>query len=126
MSIHYTIACNGDTLFIRTSGYDESLEEVEAYGNAIIRECLQCGAKRVLCDETALEYRLSTLDTFNIGKSLVSRIQNKPITIAIACNPQFREDARFFENVVVNRGLTLRMFPDVESAEIWLMNAHQD
>lgn len=125
MSIEYTITCNDDTLFVRTSGSDESHEEVEAYGNAIVQECLRCGAKSVLCDETALEYRLDTLDTLYAGKSLVSRIQNKRITIAIACNPKFREDARFFENVVVNRGLTLRMFPDIESARIWLMNARE-
>lgn len=120
MSIQYTTNTEGDTLFVRTSGFDENLEEIEAYAEAIIGECLKSGANRVLCDETALEYRLNTVDTLFAGKHLASRAPRN-LTIAIACNPKFQDDARFFENVVVNRGMILRMFLDIESARSWLM-----
>jgi hypothetical protein len=30
------------------------------------------------------------------------------------------DSASFFENVVVNRGLTLRVFTDIDTAKCWL------
>lgn len=119
MGIQYTTRLDGNTLFVRASGFDESLEEVEAYAAGIIDACLQCSVSRVLCDETRLEYRLGTAETFDAGKFLVSRVPGL-LKIAIVCNPAFNADARFFENVVVNRGLTLQMFTDTKSAKRWL------
>lgn len=122
MSIQFTKRMDGDTLFIRASGFDENLEEVEAYAAKIIEAALRFGATRVLCDETGLEYRLGTVDTYEAGKFL-SVHAPKVARIAIACNPAFIADARFFENVVVNRGLSLGMFTDIESARSWLMES---
>ena len=122
MSIQFTKRMDGDTLFIRASGFDENLEEVEAYAAKIIEAALRFGATRVLCDETGLEYRLGTVDTYEAGKFLSAHAP-KVARIAIACNPAFIADARFFENVVVNRGLSLAMFTDIESARSWLMES---
>lgn len=56
----YTTTVEDDTLLVRTSGFDESLAEVQGYGMAIISACIQHGVTRVLCNELHLEYRLGT------------------------------------------------------------------
>ncbi|MGB8248066.1 MAG: hypothetical protein WCE98_08665 [Chlorobium sp.] len=122
MSIRYTTKIDGETLFVTASGSDESIEDVEGYALGVIEACLRSGATRVLCDETGIEYRLGTVDTYEAGKFLASHVP-RAVRIAIVCNPAFVADARFFENVVVNRGLILRMFIDPESAGRWLMES---
>lgn len=89
---------------------------------AIIQTCLECDAQRVTCDETALEYRLKIFDTYEIVKFLSESVP-KIVKVAIVCNPDFLSDAGFFENVVVNRGLQLKMFTDVDRARRWRFNA---
>ncbi|MCF8382013.1 MAG: hypothetical protein K9G39_00220 [Chlorobium sp.] len=122
MSIRYTTKIYGELLLVKASGFDESLADVEDYAQGVIEACLQHGATLVLCDETALEYRLGTVDTYEAGKFLSAHAP-KVARIAIVYNPAFIADAQFFENVVVNRGLILGMFTDLESARNWLMKS---
>ena len=120
MSIQYTTRVDGDILFVCASGFDESLADVEGYGMGILSASLKRGASRVLCDETALEYRLGTLDTYQAGEFLATHVP-AVAKVAIVCNPMFLHDAKFFEDVVVNRGLTLRVFTNTETARRWLL-----
>ena len=119
MAIHYTTKVEGETLFVQASGFDESRDEVEDYGKGILDASLQSGVSRVFCDETNLEYRLGTLDTYRAGEFLSTHVPALA-KVAIVCNPACLADASFFENVVVNRGLTLRVFTDAEIARRWL------
>ncbi|ACD90596.1 MAG: hypothetical protein HGA57_06270 [Chlorobium limicola] len=125
MSIQYTTRTDGNILFVRASGFDENLEDVEKYAQGVIDATLQHGTTLVLCDETALDYRLGTVDTYAVGKFLASRVP-RVFKIAIVCNPTFNADARFYENVVVNRGLNLRMFSDIEKARSWLTETERN
>ncbi|EAT58988.1 hypothetical protein [Chlorobium ferrooxidans] len=122
MAIQYTAEVKDDILFVTARGFDENLEDVQNYGRGIIDLCKQSGVTLVLCDETALEYRLGTLDTYEAGKYMS---ENVPILarVAIVSNPEFFSDAEFFEDVVVNRGLTLRFFSDIDTSMHWLKGA---
>lgn len=40
--------------------------------------------------------------------------------VAVVCNEKFVADARFWENVAVNRGLRVRMFKSLDAAQTWL------
>jgi hypothetical protein len=42
------------------------------------------------------------------------------IAVEIVCNPKQIADARFFEDVAVNRGLTVRVFTERDAATDWL------
>ena len=55
---------DGDLLIVESTGFDESLEEVQQYGLAILSACKQGNHTKVLCNEINLEYRLGTFDTF--------------------------------------------------------------
>jgi hypothetical protein len=119
VSIQYSLSGEGDTLRVVASGFDDSREEVEAYGFAIIRTCLELGYRRVLCDESELEYRLSTLDTY---RAAVVMAENAPdvARVAIVPNPRFVSDAHFWEDVAANRGLIVRIFRTLADAQRWL------
>jgi hypothetical protein len=119
MAIYYTFKDDLDLLLVETSGFDESLEEVEGYGLAVVQCCMERKYSRVLCDERNLEYRLGTLDTF-ASAEFMSRQVPKLAKIAIVCNEKFIVDGHFWETVAVNRGLTVRVFKDMESARQWL------
>jgi hypothetical protein len=122
MAINYTMTVEDGILSVKASGFDESLAEVEQYGMAVIRETKKTGVRKVLCDELDLQYRLMTFDTFAAAEFIVENAPEIAANgrVAIVCNPRDIEDAVFFENIVVNRGMTLCVFKDTERARTWL------
>ncbi len=119
MAISYKISVNEDTLFVETSGIDKNLEEVIEYGTAVMMACVQHKCKFILCDETKLIYKLRPIDTYQLAESLAT---NAPgvAKAAVVCNPEFIADAKFWETVVVNRGLNVAVFKTIEEARKWL------
>ena len=119
MAINYKMAGENNRLVVTATGFDEDLKEVELYGAAIIKACVEGNYSQVLCNELDLEYRLSTLDTFKSAEFLA--LQAPRIgKAAIVCNEKFISDALFWETVAVNRGLEVRVFKDMKMARIWL------
>lgn len=119
MAINYTFKIEKDLLLVKTSGFDESPEEVVRYGLAVIKACAEGNFSAVLCDEVDLEYRIGTVDLFESAKQLALHAPHLG-KAAVVCHERFSEDARFWETVVVNRGLTARTFTDIEQARQWL------
>ena len=119
MGLQYTTKVDGDTMIVVTSGIDATLADVQNYAMEVLLECLKIGIRRVFCDETALGYQLGTFDTYELGKFFSSNVP-AVMKVAIVHNPDFSSDARFYENVVVNRGGKLRMFTDADAAMSWL------
>lgn len=119
MAIEFNTRVEGGVLFVTTTGFDESLQQVQDYGMAIIAASQQAGVAHVLCNELGLEYRLSVTDTFRAAEFIAANAP-KVSKVAIVANPKYITDVRFWETVAVNRGLTVRAFQDVGSAEKWL------
>ena len=103
-------------------GYDEGLAQAQDYAFAIISAAVEGNHTRVLCNEFDLEYRLRPIDTYEAA-TFISANAPKIARIAIVCNPKFGADARFFEDVAVNRGLMLRFFWDADASSQWLHGA---
>lgn len=122
MALKYTLKRDGDILFVRLTGSDDGLREVERYVLDVIRAALDEGLQRILCDETGITTRLDTLETFDIG-TFLSRNTPPSFRIAIIYDPQAYFDFRFFESVAVNRGMQLRIFTDIDPAREWLLNS---
>ena len=120
MTITYEIHVEGDIVRVKASGIDESLREVQDYGMAIVEAAVASQNPRVLCDERELDYALDTLDTYDCAAFLASHVTHPQAKIAIVPKPEHLDDASFWEDVAVNRGLTVRMFRDMEEAEAWL------
>ncbi len=119
MAIQYTMTVQDNTLLVKASGFDEDLAGVQAYGTAIITAAVAASFDRVLCDERDLEYRLDTLDIYTVGEFIAARAP-RVARVAIIPAKRYAADARFWENVVVNRGLTVRVFEDDGAAWRWL------
>lgn len=125
MAIAYSFSSVGDTLIVKASGFDESEADVESYGMAIIAEVAGGGYARVLCDESDLEYRLGVFDTHQAAAAIAQAVaevscDSPVVRIAIVCGVAHVEDARFWETVVVNRGLLARAFTDLDAAKSWV------
>ena len=119
MAIHYTMTRQDDILMVHTSGFDESLREVEDYGSALIEACVAGSYVGLLCDERDLEYRLGTFDTYESAK-FISEHAPRMARIALIPNEKYIVDAQFWETVAVNRGLAVRIFKDPIAARQWL------
>ena len=119
MAIRFSVSVKGDLLTVKAAGVDDSLEDVQGYGKAIVEACHAAGCVRVLCDETDLEYRLGTMDTFE-SAAFIAEHAPHVARVAIVCGPDQFADASFWETVAVNRGLSVRAFEDVAAAEDWL------
>lgn len=124
MSITYTFEVIGDTLSVKASGEDDNLDEVKQYGIAVIEKVLESNCTRAICDERELRYKLGTFDTFELAQHIV---QNAPrvAKIAIVCSDKDIQDASFFETVVVNRGLRVKAFKELDEAKTWLDDGAQ-
>lgn len=121
MAIDFAFSVQGPLLRVTARGRDEGLEEVEAYGLAVLDAALTSGCSKVLCDERELEYALSTTETFDLACGLAQRIP-APGRVAIVCKADQVADGHFFETVAVNRGMLVRVFLTIEEAESWLLS----
>jgi hypothetical protein len=120
MAITYTISKKDRYLLITASGKDDSLEEVESYGMAVIQAALINKATHVLCDERQLEYALGTFDIFESARFIAQHVPSLAKT-AIVSGTNESQDVAFWETVAVNRGLHVKMFQDIDKAEAWLL-----
>lgn len=125
MSIKYMFSVEENLLVVTASGFDENLEEVLEYGMAVIREAVKGNHTAVLCDETGLEYRLETLDTYRSAE-FISQQAPRIARVALVCKLQAFTDAKFWETVVVNRGLRVRFFKNIPEARIWLIGKQEN
>lgn len=119
MAIQYDIIVKGSLIHVVTTGYDESLSEVEAYGRAVMAACNEHQCTHILADERGLDYRLGTLDTYELAKYYAELVPSL-IKIAIVCSPDDLHDAQFWETASRNRGLTVRVFTEIDEARRWL------
>ncbi len=122
MAIAYQMSVDDSTLYIKTSGRDESEEEVKQYGIAIIEMAIAHGIERVLCDERELEYALGTVSNYEAAK-FIAEVAPKICRVAIVCHPRDAQSGAFWETVAVNRGLKVRVTSDLDQARAWIEEA---
>ena len=119
MGISHHIETNGDLLLVTARGVDDDLADVQAYGMAVLEAAVRHASTRVLCDERELKYSIDAVDLHEYGRFIAERAP-RVVRAAIVCAADDLEDAAYFETVVVNRGLCVRVFTDVDAARAWL------
>ncbi len=119
MAIQWHSSFHDGVLYVETKGFDESLEEVVRYNQAILQEGLDNNAQKVLCDERQLEYRLPLIDTFELAEDLAKNVPYS-IQIAMVTHPLNEQMILFWETVALNRGLNVKVFFDPKEAALWL------
>ena len=107
-------------LYAKVTGRNES-SAVAEYMRAIVAECTERDCFRVLIDEQLSGPRLSVEEVFTVASE--GAMEALGIFEAIAyVDAQMGEMAYFGETVVVNRGMPVRAFLDVEEAAQWLLD----
>lgn len=106
-------------LHVKTSGTDDSLEDVKRYGLAVIEAAIAACVTKVCCDERELAYEIGALETFECAKFLAETVPSL-CRVVIVCHPRDAQDGRFFETVAVNRGLRICVTSDFEAALAWI------
>ena len=119
--IEYEVHVEGDPLHVVPRGEDESLQEMLNYSRHVIEQAREHGVRRVLLDERRLTYRLGTFDTYELARQTAEQTPEAAF-VPLMPNPEGIEDAAFWENVVVHRGLTACVFRKVDAARAWLEN----
>ena len=97
----------------------------EACANCIHRmfDALQSGnCSRLLIDYTATTDRIPVLDLYQLGCEVARLNKQKPSKVAVVAAREATYPDRFFETVVNNRSVHLRVFvDDFDEARTWLL-----
>ena len=113
-----------DRAVVRTtySGIMPPAELEDAFRATMDLAARHC-ATRFFADCRALEGGHSVLDLFRkvqqLGRSALSRDARE--AVVLPADGPMRADVRFWETAARNRGFNVRVFPDSDSAEAWLL-----
>lgn len=97
-------------------------ENVASYLAETLRECAARNCQRVLIEERLTGPRLGILDVFQIASQAGSNGRAGLSAMAYVDVNAEGDSMQFAENVAVNRGLSVSIFPTVSDAEKWLLN----
>jgi len=121
MTYTLTFKQTGKYLHATVTGRN-SKENVGRYLNEVVNECTARKCRYVLIEENLEGPRLRTMDVFEIASG-----QGRPLIGEIKAMAYVDMNAKgglmeFAEDVAVNRGSPVRVFPTLEEAEAWLSN----
>jgi len=120
MALEYTSKIDGDLLSVTTRGCDDNVDEVVAYGESIIRLCIENQCNKVIVDERELTGVLDKVMTYEMVQRLLSLVPYH-LRIAYVINPDYVEDVSFGVLVAENRGIHVKAFLSMEPAREWVM-----
>lgn len=97
-----------------------SKENVEAYLDELLRECVARERPRLLIEERLEGPRIGVADVYQIASEKSSPALGHFLAIAYVDVNASGNLMKFAETVAVNRGLPIKVFPTVTEAESWL------
>ncbi len=118
-----TIENKSDVLWACAEGV-QSLETTLAMARDILAACVEHKVSKVLIDVRSLKGKLGTLDSYDIVHRYIPKM-NEPEVItecAVVDLKEHEETYKFFEDVAVNQGFKVRIFPETGPALQWLKN----
>lgn len=116
MAIENAFEFKDQILRVTAKRFDDDLDDALNYVNSIVNSAFQFQYPLILCDERELEYRISTLDTYQLAE-FASSFGKHLAKIVIVCNAKFETDAKFFETVTSNRGLQVNVTRNINEAK---------
>lgn len=100
-------------------------EAVAHYLEEVLRECIARDCLRVLIEEHLEGPRLGTFDVFDIASRGSQHATGKLKAIAYVDVNAESDLMHFAEDVAVNRGLCVAVFPTVAAAEAWIVQSNR-
>lgn len=96
-------------------------DNVTRYMQEVMQECAARRCPRALIEENLEGARLGTMEVFTLVTSGAKRYHGVLEALAFVDLNAEGGVMRFAEDVAVNRGIPVRVFPAVEGAEKWLL-----
>jgi hypothetical protein len=109
----------GYVLVERPDDYEIDLSQQRKDLARIAALCAEANCRKVLAlgGRARLKVKISGVDIFGLGKS----VAELGLTVAVVMpHDGSKEDERFFEDVVTNRGAAIRFFSNEQEARKWL------
>ncbi|MGC2047427.1 MAG: hypothetical protein WA635_02280 [Gallionella sp.] len=98
-----------------------SKENVMSYLADILHECMDRDCFRVLIEERLEGPRLNTTEVYEIAsQEQAHAARRRPVIAYVDVNALNLSNMKFAEDVAVNRGKSVRVFPTVTDAARWL------
>jgi len=105
-------------LLVTASGKASLKRGLELY-KRLVDEAVARGINSILLDGSAITGGLSTLDQYELGRTIADYCLGQSVTLKLAVLRQPPID-KFGAQVARNRGLTVEVFTEREAAENWL------
>jgi hypothetical protein len=123
MAYHFSVEPKPGYLHITVTG-DNTPQTIAGYLRDVLAACQQSGCRRVLVDENLTGPSLTVTEAFGLASQGAANIDESVRAIAyVDRNPQHDGTVmKFVENVAVNRGVPMRIFPSIEEARAWLVS----
>lgn len=122
MSYKVTFDLKDGYLHVVATGTN-SKENVERYLEDTLHECVARNCFRLLIEERLEGPRLDAMDIFNIASRGQGHAGGHRLIIAyVDVNARSASLMKFAEDVAVNRGIFVRVFPSVADAERWMVD----
>ncbi len=119
MSYKMTVEQKPHYLHVVVTGVN-TVENVMRYMEGVMRECAARGCRRVLIEERLEGARLGMIEVFGMVSKGCAHFQ-RTLEVMAYVDINARGDVmRFAEDVAVNRGFPVKVFPTVAAAEQWL------
>ena len=110
-----------DYLYVHMSGkYVEDIP-IEGHPASMARACLEGNYRCLLVDVREVTGFIGTLEYFHQGEQIAGAFMVSDCRIAVVGTAERKEMLMFFEDVVTNRRIKLKVFIDIDEAEEWLM-----
>ncbi len=119
MPLEYSSEVIGDIYKVNVQGHCENLEEFALYTENVLRMVEEAGRNKIIIDITKVETRFGILDNYESGMIVADTAPPK-LFIAVIDLEENLQDAKFWENVTVNRGVKTKVYSSVDEAKAWL------
>jgi len=120
VSIKFSTEDKEDFLLITTHGESTEAKVVLKYAGNVVKCCKKSKHSSILIDERDRKYYLTDVLDQNRMANFLSSMDIADLRIAFICQQKYQEQVHFLETAAQNRGLTIRFFIDLDSAEKWL------
>lgn len=121
MSLKYRTESKDSYFLVTTRGTNNSLDVISNYAREVTELCKQQGYRSMIIDERNREYKMEELlDQYKLA-NYFKTLGVSHVRVAIVCKPQYIDKVHFIETTANNRGVHLKYFVDINSAEKWVL-----
>jgi hypothetical protein len=121
MTLKYKTKNRENYFLVTARGKTNSFEVITNYAREVTELCKEQGYRSMIIDERNREYKMEELlDQYKLA-NYFKTLSIAHVTVAIICKSQYIDKIHFVETTANNRGLNLKYFVDLDSAERWVL-----